>query len=360
MKTLNVAVVMGGISPEHDISLRSGATVLAHLLPGKFNTKAVVILKNGLWCLSDEVLDVEGLRKLGNEGSGRSVDERGMRPEIALARLMAWGIDVAFLALHGPNGEDGSIQGFFQAAGIPFTGSSVEACAASMNKYTSKVLASWAGLQTPPGILLSQKDWTSGRDRLQGPLNDVGFPAYVKCLHSGSSIGVYRVKSRDELDEALNRGFAIDSDLLVEREIRGREITCGVLYVSEDELKVLPPVEIRPRKHQEFFDFESKYDEKVQAEEICPASIRDEEWDTLCVASLAICRRIGARGICRIDFILNDEGLWFLELNAIPGLTPESIVLKEAEVAGISLEGLMELLIHPAIEAFEKEGKAFQ
>jgi len=349
MKILNVAVVMGGISPEHDISIQSGATVLANLPAAKFNSKAVVIQKNGLWCLSDDAFLIEDLCNL----------KASMRPEIALGKLIQWGIDVAFLALHGPNGEDGSIQGFFKAAGVPFTGSSVEACAASMNKYTSKVIASWAGLNTPESILLSHTDWINCNFDLSNPMKEIGFPSFVKTLHSGSSIGVHRVNDLDELKTALEMSFELDTDVLIEKEIRGREITCGVLYSGQDEMEVLPPVEIIP-KGNNFFDFNCKYNAD-QVEEVCPAPIRDEEWDTLKIAALSISKRIGAKGISRIDFILNDDGLWFLELNAIPGLTQESIVLKEAKAAGLSLETLMEKLIYPVVaneEELFKEEKA--
>lgn len=338
MERLKIAVVMGGMSPEHDISLMSGMTVLKNLNKKKFLSKGVLIQRDGMWSVFDGPYSEKKLAQLSS----------GVRPEIALAELMSWGVQVAFLALHGPNGEDGSIQGFFQAAGVCHTGSSVEACAASMNKYTSKVLASWAGLNTPPSLLLSKKDWEKNNKDVSGPMREIGFPSYVKTLHSGSSIGVFHITDSIQLLPALENAFSMDSDVIIEKEIKGREITCGVICGTNQEYKVLPPVEIKPKTGR-FFDFKSKYDADL-VDEICPADIKPEEWETLNIAAISICKRIGARGVSRIDFILNEEGLWFLELNAIPGLTPESIVLKEARVAGISLEELMEMQIYSAME----------
>jgi D-alanine-D-alanine ligase len=342
MKKHNVAVVMGGVSPEHDISIRSGATVLEFLPEEKYRCMAVVIQPSGGWCLKEGPHDEGALKKLTG----------AVRPEIALAKLMAWEIDVAFLALHGPNGEDGSVQGFFQAAGIPYTGSGVEASAASMNKYTSKILASWAGIKTPPALLLGKHDWERHRTSvLEKPASEFGYPVYVKTLRSGSSIGVHRVAGPQALEAALDAAFTLDEEVIIEQGMEGREITCGVIHRAGIEYEALPPVEIKPKGHS-FFNFESKYDAS-QADEICPALISEAETASVKKASEDISRRIGTRGICRIDFILNEEGLWFLELNAIPGLTRESIVLKEAEAAGIPLGQLMDRLVQSALSEHE-------
>jgi len=136
MKLLNVAVLMGGVSPEHDISLRSGATLLTHLSEARYRTRAVVILKDGTWAGAEGRPSLEEIRSLS----------RGERPEIALAALRDWGLDAAVLALHGPNGEDGSIQGLLQSAGIPYTGSGVEASAVCMNKHLAKLMAARTGV----------------------------------------------------------------------------------------------------------------------------------------------------------------------------------------------------------------------
>lgn len=344
MEALKVAVVMGGVSPEHDISIRSGATVLGNLPGARYRCMAVVIRKNGLWCLGEGMTDPDELAILAGS----------MRPEIAMAELMEWGVDVAFLALHGPNGEDGTIQGFFQSVGVPYTGSGVEASAASMNKYTSKVLAAWTGVRIPQSVLVSRSDWREGRNHLlEGPMKEIGFPAFVKTLRSGSSIGIFRVEKAEELQGAVEEAFQLDDALIIEKEIPGREITCGVLGGSVSGYRALPPVEIKP-KGECFFAFQCKYDPE-RAEEICPAPLTKDERGRVEKASLALSRRFGIRGVCRIDFILNGEGLWFLELNAIPGLTAESIVPKEAIEAGMSLPELMERIILSALEERTRE-----
>jgi D-alanine-D-alanine ligase len=340
MKKWKVAVLMGGVSVEHAISIRSGTTVLKHLPEDRFELKAVVVQHDGSFSITEGVPEAS---HLAAPGSG------GLRPEAALQQLREWGIDAAFLALHGPGGEDGVIQGFFQTAGIPFTCSGVESCAVAMNKFFCRVVAGWAGLLVPPGKMISRAEW--GQDRtglLSASAAEIGFPAYVKPLRQGSSLGMRRVENLDELEAAIPHAFEFDHDLLVEKEIVGREITCGVLGGGNQVLKALPPVEIKPIGRR-FFDYESKYDPE-KAEEICPASLSVEEESAVCEASLTIYRLLDARGMARIDFILDAQGPWFLEVNPIPGLTPESIILKEASAAGITLEALFETVVLSALD----------
>ena len=217
MRALKVAVVMGGNSPEHDISLQSGATVLAHLPESKYERTAVVVQPGGSWCLAQGALNHEELSRLHG----------GLRPEEAVTELRAWGIDAAFLALHGPNGEDGSIQGFFQVMGIPYTGSDVESSAITLNKYVSKaMMASWGGVLIPPYRMISLPDWEEGGEEslFPGLQEEVGFPAFVKPLRSGSSLGTRRIEKPEDLKNAVEHGFLFDEQLLFEKEIPGREI----------------------------------------------------------------------------------------------------------------------------------------
>jgi len=333
MNKVRVAVIMGGVSSEHDISLKSGSTVLDNLPRSRFIRRGVVIQRNGLWRVGREECGLENPSTL----------RPGITPEMALIELKEWGTDVAFLALHGPNGEDGSIQGFFQTAGVFYTGPGIETCALSINKYKSKLIAARTGVRTPPGALLTRNEWTRHRGRfLSGIEERLGFPVFVKPVRLGSSIGITRVEEPSSLSDAIMTGFTFDDDLIVEKEIAGREITCAVIGNPESGLKALPAVEICPRGNR-FFDFESKYDPD-KADEICPAVICKEDQETIENTSISIYKCFGARGFSRLDFILDDVGFWFLELNAIPGLTGESILLKEAEAAGIDLSTLMETI----------------
>ncbi|MFH1998939.1 MAG: D-alanine--D-alanine ligase family protein [Planctomycetota bacterium] len=338
MRLCNVAVVMGGVSPEHPISLKSGMNVLAHLSSAKYKTRAVVILEDGSWCLPEGEVNEENLLCLKDE----------LRPEGAIAALVAWGMDVAYLALHGPNGEDGTVQGLFHMAGIPYTGSGIEASAVCMNKNLTRMVAAQEGVRIAPAILLSKEEIDAhGIDLLDKIKRATGYPVYIKSLRSGSSLGVHLVEKQEALAAALDQAFRIDEQVLIEKEIKGREITCGVLSGLSDEFRALPPVEIRS-KHR-FFDYKSKYNAAL-AEEICPAQISAKDLARVQETAVALCRRVGTRGIARVDFIFDESDLWFLEINTIPGLTPESIVLKEAKTANMSLEALMEYPIQAAIE----------
>lgn len=338
MKRIKVAVVTGGASPEHEIALRSGRTVIHHLPAHRFQVRAVKIQRNGSWCLLEDGGGDEALFKR----------KEGAAPEGVMAALRDWGLDVAFLALHGPGGEDGAVQGFLHTLGIPFTGAGIEASAVSMNKELSKVLAQRAGLSVPEGTVLGRGEWRSCRRSWIARLEEkTGFPLYVKPLHQGSSLGAGRADSPSALEHALDHAFEFEEQVLAERAIQGREITCGVVGEGEGWHIPLPSVEIRP-KTGSFFDFESKYD-PARAEEICPAPLDGEQAMHVADGAVRAFRALGARGMARIDFILAPEGLYFLELNSIPGLTPESILIKELRAAGISLDTFLSSLVISAL-----------
>ncbi|MHC4941819.1 MAG: D-alanine--D-alanine ligase family protein [Planctomycetota bacterium] len=346
MKRKRVAVVMGGVSPEHDISIKSGATILAHLDPERFEALTVKIDRDGTWCLAEGIQDPALLAGLA----------QGLRPEHALARLKDWNLDVAFLALHGPCGEDGSIQGFFQSAGIPYTGSGVEASAACMNKDLAKMLVARCGVRLPPAMILSRQEWErSPAKAVTAASRSMSYPLYVKTLRSGSSIGVHRVTDEEALERSLKDGFTLDHEVMIEQGIPGIEVTCGVMGSPVAGYRALPPVEIRPKAS--FFDFTSKYDPE-KADELCPAPIGEEACKQVQEAAEAISRRIGTRGIVRIDFILSQGELWFLEVNTIPGFTPESIVLKEAIAAGMTITEMIDKLIHSALEEHAADARS--
>lgn len=337
MRLVKAAVIMGGVSPEHLISLRSGLNVLTHLPASRYETRAVVIQKDGSWRLPVGRPDEDALLN----------PVPGLRPEKALETLMDWGIDVAYLALHGPNGEDGTVQGLFHVAGIPFTGSGIEASAVCMNKNLTRMLAVQEGVKCAPALLLSRNDPAEAMGKLTDRImQEIEFPVYIKSLRSGSSLGVHFVEKPGALSKALEQAFEIDDDVLIEKAITGREITCGVLGNHKSEYLALLPVEIKSMNP--FFDYTSKYDPAL-AEEICPALLDPRDTERVQRSSAALCRRAGTRGIARVDFILNAEGLWFLEINTIPGLTSESIVLKEARAENITLEALMEYPVQAAL-----------
>ncbi len=344
---LKIAVLMGGRSPEHEISMESGRAVFKALDGSLFQGRAVVIDPDGLWHLFPEGVEPQaGEDAVSDAGSARSA---ALAPDKAVQFLREWGIDAAFLALHGPNGEDGTIQGFFHTVSIPFTASAVHGSVVGMDKRITKLIAARHGIDTPAWRDISLRDWTSRRDEMVDRLKqDPGLPCFVKAMRSGSSVGVYRVLEGDELSQSLDGAFEIDTHVLVEREVKGRELTCVVLGNAGDGLEALPVVEIVPLRGADFFDYQAKY-EPGGAEEICPADIDSAAARKIQELAMAVHEQCRFRGFSRTDFIMNEEGTWLLESNTIPGLTPASILPKAAKAAGMSLTVLVTNIIGQAL-----------
>jgi len=297
-KKLKIAVLMGGNSSEREVSLSSGKQVLENLNKEKFDVFAY-----------DTKADLEKL----------------------FLDIKAKKIDVCFIALHGKGGEDGAIQGMLDVLNIPYTGCGVLASAVGMDKNIFKMLLNANSIITP-------------NDLQVGALT---FPCVIKPSKSGSSVGVSIIESQAEFALAFGKAQkASEGEVMIEELIKGREITVGVL--GNKELQVLPVVEICPKN--KFFDYQAKYDADF-CTEIVPAKIPSSAKDKAQVIALNIYRLLGCRGFSRIDMILKDSGeLVVLEINTIPGLTPNSLLPKAAKAAGISFALLLEKVINLAQE----------
>jgi len=342
MKRLKVAVVMGGQSSEHDISMASGRAVHQALDEKRFAKRAVVITPDGRWCLhaEDETLpDDDGVYR------------QPLFADEAAGRLREWGSEVAFLALHGENGEDGAIQGFFHTLGMAHTASGVYAAALAMDKPRCKAYLGALGILTPASRVLRKNrcELPGGTEAFAALVErELDVPVFVKATRQGSSVGVHFSRSHDELVADLEALFVDQREILAERFIEGREVSCAVLGNAGDRLQALPPVEISPLANRPFFDFEAKY-EPGAALETCPAPIGEALNRDVQDLACRIHQSIDARGFSRSDFILNDEGIWFLEINTIPGLTPQSIFPQAALQQGISFPQLVEKIIGYAL-----------
>jgi D-alanine-D-alanine ligase len=308
MKKLHVALLSGGASSEREVSLASGAQVF-------------------------EALDKEKYTVTRYD------------PESEIPRLVAdaSGIDVALIILHGPNGEDGTVQGLLDLLEIPYQGSGVIGSAIAMNKLTSKHLYTQAGLPIPPFVLVKQGDVVSPEDCEQR----LGMPVVVKPANTGSSVGMTIVRAAEELPEALEKAFDFDPCVIVESYIDGIELTGGVL--GNEDLEALPLIEICPAAGYDFFDYEAKYTPGA-TEEICPARV--DEAITLKAQSYAKAahRALFCRGYSRTDMILKGQELYLLETNTIPGMTPTSLFPQAAEKAGYDFSQLLDRLIELGIE----------
>ncbi len=319
------AVLMGGISPEREVSLASGRNVARALEEGGVpRVVEVEILPTGNW-------------RASSSGEGP--------PSAALERLLAGGVGCFFLALHGPGGEDGSIQGFFETQGIPYTGSGVSSSALAMSKTASRALFLEEGLPVAPGKTLRHPDPGAIREAVE---ETCGYPCFLKEDASGSSLGVYRFSRPAELEEFLSRLSGNPPPMVVERAVPGREATVAVLGNRGGPLRAFPPVEIRPRK--EFFDYQAKYD-PAWTEEICPPrSLSEGEQEMLVELALRVHRVLGCDGASRTDFMIGPEGPVVLECNTIPGLTPQSLLPKAAAAGGMSFPQLAVRMVELALE----------
>lgn len=317
-----VVVIMGGPSSEYSVSMASGKMVLDALQSrGLVEARALVIRRSGEWELADEV-DAAPM------AAGAIQPSVGRRGHILAGMKLLESVDAAFIALHGAFGEDGTMQALLDCLGIPYTGSGPLASALALNKHLAK---QWLRLHDIP----------VAREYTPGAWEGADFPLVVKPNQGGSSVGVEFLQSARDWDRlAATMG---DEDVLIEERLLGRELTCAVLEQTDGGMLPLPPIEIVPRKGA-FFDFASKY-EDGGADEICPAPLTPEMTETIGKMAVRAHTALGCRGFSRTDFFLTSAGPVVLEVNTIPGLTPNSLLPKAAAAAGIAFPELVHRLL---------------
>jgi D-alanine-D-alanine ligase len=258
------------------------------------------------------------------------------------------GIDVAFLALHGKYGEDGTIQGFLELTGTPYTGSGVLASALAMDKVMAKRVLAAEGIPVPRGVHLTGADLAREGAAAIARASAL-VPAVVKPSKQGSSVGMSLVDSPSAMETAVRLALQHDDEVLVEERVFGTEITVAVLgKIGSDELEALPVVEIVPKRA--FFDYKAKYD-PAQCEEICPARIGDEATREAQSLAVRAHRALSCRGYSRTDMILGPNGPVVLEVNTLPGMTMNSLLPKAAATAGIPFGELLHRIVRLALEA---------
>lgn len=303
-----VALLAGGTSGERDISLASGDGAFGALTEAGFKVTRLDPADKG-----------------------------------DLQRLITEHFDVAFLALHGKGGEDGTIQGMLQLMGIPYTGSGVLASAIAMDKARSKVFYEKAGIPTIPGVDISAGDSID----LESIKKVVGIPCVVKPATEGSSLGLRIVRDESDLQEAIEYVLTVDDKIVLEKLVSGIETTVAVL--GNGDLQALPVIEIVPLA-ADIYDFESKY-APGGCKHICPARLAEQTAVRLQELAKAAHHALGCRGVSRTDFIVDEEGSpWILETNTIPGMTPTSLLPDTASVAGYTFPELCTKLVEYALE----------
>jgi D-alanine-D-alanine ligase len=364
-RKVRVGVLMGGASSERDISLASGQMIAQHLPADRYE----VVMLDTLALMAHNPKISPALREtalglLGPRGSAVEPPREGgvlpaaFRAEIdKAARAVAPAteapvpaagvprIDVAFPALHGPYGEDGTIQGLLEVLGVPYVGSGTLASALAMDKTMAKKVFAADGIPLARGFEVRRADFASDPE---GTVDRVAalLPVVVKPVHQGSSIGIGMASRREELERVLRDAFAFDPRVLVEERIVGTELTAAV--IGNRELQALPLVEIVAKRA--FFDYEAKYD-PAASDEICPARVSPETTREAQEIAMRAHRALGCRGLSRTDLIATaDRGLFVLELNTLPGMTVNSLLPKAARAAGIPFADLLDRLVRLALE----------
>lgn len=322
MKPKNVVVLMGGVSPEREISLRSGNAVARALVDAGFNVSCIDV--------KDEKIE--------------ELDHKE--------------VDVAFVALHGYFGEDGGVQQLLESKGIPYTGSGVNASKLAMDKLATKKCFIESGLKTPDYVTVTEFQELT---EIQHEVMRLGLPVVLKPTRNGSSIGISLVKDINNLQPGLERAFEFGYEVIIEKYIKGREFTVGII---DD--KALPIIEIKPAV--EFFNYDAKYKdnrteylivETIQRENgnivgnpSCNVGyLSSSQYDEAQELALNAHRVLGCRGFSRVDMLLEENNFYLLEVNTIPGFTEKSLLPKAARAAGISFSSLCEKIVELAFRS---------
>ncbi len=328
---IRVAVLMGGRSGEHDVSRASGWAVLTQLPAARFDALPVVLGRDGAWHFpTPEAADPE---RGDLAGPGHALPE-------GLRQLLDREPAVAFIAMHGPEGEDGRLQSLFELVGLPFTGSGADASSLAMNKPVAKAVYRAHGIPVAGDLEVARADWEADPSAVLARIRAAFAPPWVlKTPRLGSSVGLDIVPADGDLESTVGRLIALDQTLMVEAFVAGRELTCGVLDAPAfGPLRALPVLEITPVESG-FFDYHAKYTPGA-AREVCPAPIPDDLRDQVQELGLRSHRALGCRGFSRTDFIYGEQGLVTLETNTIPGLTRTSLLPQQAAADGLSFADL--------------------
>ncbi|MDG4475740.1 D-alanine--D-alanine ligase family protein [Thiovibrio frasassiensis] len=289
-------------------------------------------------------VSLAGAKEVEKALSREKYEVRRYDPATDLARLAADAgtIEMAFILLHGPLGEDGTMQGFLDLLGVPYQGAGVLGSALAMDKNLAKILYKQAGLTVADWEMAQPEDQTNPR-RLLACLS---LPLVIKPIRQGSSLGMSLAKSEAELSEGLIKAFTYDSEVMVEEYVRGREITGGVL--GNKELTALPIVEIIPGEGYAFFDYQAKY-QPGASREVCPAELAPEVTAKAQAIALTAHRALQLKGYSRTDMIVAGDSIYVLETNTIPGMTPTSLLPQAAAAHGLPFPALLDRLIELAL-----------
>lgn len=366
---MNLALIYGGKSSEHEVSLVSASSVARHIDYNKFKVVPIAITKEGKWYLQPE----SELNRIKNdpEASFKIIEDDSclvsilpsQKKDAFTVQGKSLGIDAVFAVIHGTYCEDGTIQGLFEMAEVPYVGCGVMASAVTMDKEKTKAVWHDAGLPVVPYFCMNRAVLNDSRkydEMFQKIVNDFGFPVFVKPCNAGSSVGAGKASNSKQLSMALMEAFMWDNKVLIEKSINAREIECSVTGNAEIEsaenpcgtVKAYTPGEIVPT--HEFYDYDAKYNDPDGAALKIPALLENDILEKIRTMACEAYRAVDASGLSRVDFFIDRDTneIYLNEINTIPGFTSISMFPKMCEKAGLKYSKLIELLIEEAIERF--------
>lgn len=351
---LNICILFGGVSPEHEVSLRSAESVLNNIDKEKYNVLPVGITRDGIWYLygGTDYSELPGSKWENHPDNMKAIVSPVRDQGLVIFSpdgVRTVKLDCVFPVLHGENGEDGSVQGLMQLAGIPCVGSDVTASAAAMDKTMTKLVADKEGIVQAKWLLVKKDVFERKVDLTEARIESCfEYPVFVKPAGTGSSVGVSKVKKNDELLPALEKAFEYDNKALVEEFIDGHEIEVAVLGNGEPYASICGEI----ISGAEFYDYDAKYITDTSVD-VIPAQISDEVAETIRDTAVHIYKALGCKGLSRVDFFVKRDGsgVVFNEINTIPGFTSISMYPKLMVASGIEYPKLIDKLIELAIEA---------
>jgi D-alanine-D-alanine ligase len=351
VKKLRVGVIYGGRSGEHEVSVASAASIFKHIDADKYEAVPIRIEKTGRWSLGGRV--PQALSAAAVLEGQRTEALQTIEPSAAVA---ASGIDVVFPVLHGPYGEDGTVQGLLELANVAYVGAGVLGSAAGMDKAVMKTLFAAGGLPIVPHLVALRRDWErDGRDVTRRVRDDLRYPVFVKPANLGSSVGISKARSDAELTVAMDLALQFDRKIVIEAAVPdAREIECAVL--GNDEPRASVPGEIIPSR--EFYDYEAKYLDEA-SELLIPAPLSAAETARIQQLAVDAFRAAEGAGMARVDFLIGrGTGEVFVnEVNTIPGFTTISMYPKLWEASGLPYPALIDRLIELALERHSEKQK---
>ena len=356
-----IAVVFGGRSTEHQVSCVSAGSVLRALDRDRYDVVPIGIARDGRWVLAPDdperlAITAAGLPEVEQTGAPVALSGDPTRRDLvvsepgAMPREMGE-VDVVLPLLHGPYGEDGTLQGLLELAGVPYVGSGVFASAAAMDKGHMKALLKAAGLPVGPHAVVTEREWTRDKAAVRETASVLGYPLFVKPARAGSSVGIVKAHAPEELDDAIEEALRHDPRLVLETAIPGREIECGVLEGADGaDPEASVPGEVRVGGDHEFYDFAAKYLPDEGTELIIPADLPAEVTAEVQELAVRAFTALSCESLARVDFFVGDDGSVVLnEVNTMPGFTPVSMFPLLWRESGLDYPALVDRLIAGAL-----------